>query len=127
MFEPGNRLAVGHGRPKGSSKPALIRKWAEEKGIEKLIELAEGKGHTWRQYNGRLVEVGPSHSTQMEALKLALAYGLGRPVETIDMRNNPLDPEESKLRVDQMLDLVKRACARPPVTKPATSGGNGVS
>lgn len=124
MFQPGNQLAVGHGRPKGSGMPAFVREWAKEKGLQKLIDLAEGKGHSWRDYKGRLVEVGPSFSVQVEALKLALAYGLGKPR---DVDDGPQNPEESKLRVDQMLELVRQASSRPPLTKPAVHGSNGAN
>lgn len=122
MFQPGNQLGVGHGRPKGSSKPLILKKWIEEKGWEKLISIAEGRGHAFREYNGRVVEVGPNLGIQLEAMKLAFAYGIGKPTEC---EAPSKDPEESKLRVDQMMALLNKLEAPPLQPQPSKTNGNG--
>src|SRR5262245_1266172 len=100
LFQPGNKAAVGHGRPKGSSKAAMFREWCEEKGIARLFELAEGIGHAFELRNGKIVEVGPNYGIQLEALRLALAYGLGRPVVPFVLDDRSRSAEESKRRAD---------------------------
>lgn len=83
MFQLGN--TYGKGRPKGSKRNEICKAYAEKYGFKKLIAIAEGKGHRYREYNGRLVEVGPDSGIQFEALKLILAYGFGKPTESIDL------------------------------------------
>lgn len=104
-FQPGNRL--GQGRPKGSGRNQIIREWCEQKGIQKLLDVAEGKGHTFREYNGRVVEIGPNENLQFEALKLALAYGMGKPTEMVEITKPTWDPEQSKLQADEVWKLIK--------------------
>jgi hypothetical protein len=121
LFQPGNKLGVGYGRPKGSSRPMIIREWVEREGWQKLIDLARGKGHGFRQHDGKVVEIGPKIEVQLEAMKLAFAYGFGKPTE---MEPPSRDPAESKLRVETMLELLNKLEARPAVPVP-NGNGNG--
>ena len=79
LFAKGNKLSKG--RPKGSGMVQIARDWAVKKGWVKLIEIAEGKG--WRVENiiGGFREIGPTLQLQLEATKLLLAYGIGKPTE----------------------------------------------
>jgi len=88
-FQPGNKL--GKGRPKGSTRPEICRQFAEEQGFDRLISLAkgftaDGKKAGWAAPDPkkpeRLIWVGPSEELQFEALKLAIAYGAGKPTES---------------------------------------------
>jgi hypothetical protein len=103
-FQPGNKLAQGHGRP---SKNPLLAAWCLETGVQKLIDLAEGKGHAFREFKGRFVELGPNRQLQFEALKLALAYGIGKPTEIVEIGRAASDPIESKMRADEVWALIK--------------------
>ena len=107
MFEPGNKLAVGHGRPKGSGKAALFREWAETTGIQKLFDIAEGKGHGYKIHGQKILEVGPTIGHQLEAIRLALAYGLGRPVVPFVLDDRSRNPEESRKRADEVLKMLQ--------------------
>jgi hypothetical protein len=85
-FEKGH--AGGPGRPKGSSRPEICRRFAEEEGFQKLIDIAKGVGYKVGTINGKFTEVGPSRELQFEALKLAIAYGYGKPTESVDLTSN---------------------------------------
>ena len=81
-FQPGNKH--GKGRPRGSGLVQICKDYAQAKGWQKLIDLAEGKGYKVGTLNGKVVEIGPSLELQFEALKLCLAYGHGKPTEHVD-------------------------------------------
>lgn len=81
-FEKGH--PGGPGRPKGSGRVELCRKFAEQEGFQKLIDIAKGIGYRVGTVNGKFVEVGPTRELQFEALKLALAYGYGKPTELVE-------------------------------------------
>lgn len=83
MFQKGNKY--GKGRPKGSGYVQICRDYAVKKGWKKLIEMADGKGYKVAMQNGRILEVGPDHKLQFEALKTILAYGVGKPRETMEI------------------------------------------
>ena len=70
-FEDGN--PGGPGRPKGSHVNLEAKKWAETAGMRLLLRLADGKEKGW----GR--------SCRWDAVKLALAYGIGKPREAIEI------------------------------------------
>jgi hypothetical protein len=99
-------MSRGRGRPKGSSKPAWLKEWAEKKGLPKLLALAEGKGFSEFREGRRILSVGPDYSIQFEAIRLALAYAIGKPRETIDMVRS-VSPEDSKLRAEQVYKIIK--------------------
>lgn len=102
QFQTGN--SYGKGRPRGSKLNELCKKFAKEEGFERLIERAKGfyrdsndqiRKAGWAEKKpakgkgvGRLVWVGPSDESQFEALKLALAYGAGKPTESVDVTSN---------------------------------------
>jgi hypothetical protein len=86
QFQPGNKF--GKGRPKGSGLVQKCTDWIEKKGWDKLIEIAEGKGHAFKLHGGKVIEVGPSEELQFEALKLIAAYGKGKPRETVDLQGD---------------------------------------
>jgi hypothetical protein len=96
QFGAGNQAGKGFGRPKGSGRIQICKEWAEKKGFKKLIDLAEGKYEQdgklkaagWAPNPVRpasLVWVGPTAELQFEALKLVLAYGAGKPTESLDL------------------------------------------
>lgn len=109
MSEPDKEL-VPHkspGRPKGSGKSALFREWALGTGIQKLFDIAEGKGHGYKIHGQKILEVGPTVGVQLEAIRLALAYGLGRPVIPFIFDDKARDPEASKRRADEVLKMLR--------------------
>lgn len=97
-FEKGNKAGVGHGRPKGSGRIQICAEFAEKEGFEILLNLARGK---YKDQHGkirtagwaapdpkqpaRIVWIGPSQELSFDALKLALAYGKGKPTEFVDI------------------------------------------
>lgn len=82
-FQPGNKF--GKGRPKGSGRIQECTKYAEEHGLQKLIELSQGVGCYRRVISqGRVLKI-PNDELAFEALKLVLAYGLGKPTEKVDL------------------------------------------
>jgi hypothetical protein len=93
-FQPGNKLAVGRGRPKGSGKSQIAKEWAETKGLAKLQEIAEwpDEGVQVHPDSGRVIPKGWSRELQFEALKLMLAYGLGKPTERHELSNADGEP-----------------------------------
>ena len=98
-FQPGNKY--GQGRPKGSTYNEICKQFAEKEGVARLVEWAKGtfrnahgqvQAAGWSQPKdtngkpkGRLVWAGPDYSLQFEALKLVLAYGLGKPRNPVDI------------------------------------------
>lgn len=78
-FEKGN--AGGPGRPRGPRLIPQLTSWCDKKGIDKLINLADGVGYRIGVVNGKVTEIGPSRELQFEALKLAFLYGKGKPTE----------------------------------------------
>ena len=70
-FEQGN--PGGPGRPKGSHLNPEAKKWAETVGMRLLLRLADGKEKGW----GR--------TSRWDAIKLALAYGIGKPREAVEV------------------------------------------
>lgn len=70
-FQPGN--AGGPGRPRGSYLLPQAKQWAEIGGVRLLLRLADGKEKGW------------SKATRWDAIKLALAYGLGKPREALEI------------------------------------------
>ena len=73
MFTKGNQLAKGKGRPKGSSYIQICQQWAEKEGWQLLIDTARGK-----KYPG---ESKPA----IAAAQILIAYGYGKPKETVDV------------------------------------------
>lgn len=90
-FQPGNTF--GKGRPKGSGLVQQCTDWIEKKGWTKLIEIAEGKGHSFKIHGGKIIEVGPSEELQFEALKLIAAYGKGKPHESVEIDATLYQPD----------------------------------
>lgn len=91
-FQEGNQYAKGHGRPKGSSRIKECEDWVYEKGIKKLIQIADSndlgfrtdkEGRVVSDKYGRPLRVGWSRELQFEAVKLIFAYGVGKPTEFI--------------------------------------------
>lgn len=63
----------GPGRPKGSGYVEFCQKWAEKEGWQLLADAAAGKaGFTEKK-------------VRMTAIQTLLAYGYGRPKETLDV------------------------------------------
>lgn len=84
QFEAGNTL--GKGRKKGSGRNQVFVEWANRVGVKKLLEIAEEKDIKYGlDKNGKVVRVGHSEALCFDALKLALAYGLGKPTEHVDV------------------------------------------
>lgn len=75
----------GPGRPRGSGHVDICRQWAEVRGWQKLIDTADGKGYKVGLKNGRVVEIGPSQELQLQALKIALEYGYGKPHQAVEV------------------------------------------
>jgi hypothetical protein len=69
-FQRGN--PGGPGRPKGSYLNGEAKKWAEKNGIALLLRIAGGREKGW----------GKIH--RWDAIKLALAYGIGKPREVVE-------------------------------------------
>ena len=84
-FGQGNQASKGHGRPKGSGHVEICKRWAEEKGWQKLIDLADGKGFQEEFVENGTAHLGPDYKVQLDACKILLAYGFGRPTESIDL------------------------------------------
>lgn len=84
-FSKGN--PGGPGRPKGSNFVSICREWAEKKGWDKLISLADGKDYKVGLKDGRVVEVGPSQELQYQAARTLIEYGYGRPSQSVDLTN----------------------------------------
>ena len=82
MFDKSNARAMGKlgGRPKGSAYVALCQEWSEKKGgsWDILFSWAEGKE------NGKPV----SAKLRRFAVQTILAYGYGRPRESVDLTSN---------------------------------------
>ena len=101
-FQPGN--THGKGRPKGTQLNEVCKAFADAEGIPRLIEWAKGgfrnahgqlQAAGWSQPKdgkgkpiGALRWAGPSYELQFEALKLALAYGLGKPRNPVDLTSD---------------------------------------
>ncbi len=98
---------VPRGRPKGSGKSALFREWALGTGIQRLFDIAEGKGHGYKIHGQKILEVGPTVAVQLEALRLALAYGLGRPIIPFVLDDRANNPEEAKKRADEVWSMIR--------------------
>ena len=80
LFKPGN--PGGPGRPRGSSNNPSAKKWAEEVGIPLLLRIASGDEMNWPR------------SYRWDAIKLGLAYGIGKP------REAEVITEEKKSQID---------------------------
>jgi hypothetical protein len=70
-FQAGN--PGGPGRPKGSYLNSQAKQWAEKGGIDLLLRIAQGKDNGW------------SKAHRWDAIKLALAYGIGKPREAVEI------------------------------------------
>ena len=81
-FSKGN--PGGPGRPKGSNFVSICREWAEKKGWDKLISLADGKDYKIGLKDGRVVEVGPNQDLQFQAMKTLIEYGYGKPSQAVE-------------------------------------------
>ncbi len=79
-FKSGNTAAVGHGRPKGSSRILTCKEFAEKEGFQRLIEIARGESYRVVR-NGKEVTLDPSLDLIFESIKLLLAYGIGKPAQ----------------------------------------------
>jgi hypothetical protein len=95
------------GRPRGSGKANLFRDFATAEAIPRLFDFALGKGHGYKIHGQKIIEVGPSAALQLEAIKLVLAYGLGRPVIPFVMDDRSRDPEGSKRRAEEVLKMMQ--------------------
>jgi hypothetical protein len=93
--------------PFQSGNKPILAAWCESLGVQMLIDLAEGKGHGFREHKGRFIEIGPNRQLQFEALKLALSYGIGKPTEMVEITRAATDPAESKMRADEVWALIK--------------------
>ena len=97
----------GKGRPKGSGKAQLFREFATEHAIPRLFDFALGKGHGYKIHGQKIIEVGPSATLQLDAIKLILAYGLGRPIIPFAIDDKARNPEESRKRADEVLKMMR--------------------
>ncbi len=70
-FQPGNKF--GKGRPEGTGFVQHCRTWADENGWGKLQKMAASK-------NQRVA---------LEATKVLLAYGYGKPREAVEISSPP--------------------------------------
>lgn len=85
QFEEGNQAGKGHGRPKGSGHNQKCKEWTHRLGIDRLIEIAEGKHTKYAKSGGRVTVIGFSTDQQLDALKTAIAYGIGKPTNFVDI------------------------------------------
>ena len=86
-FVKGNK--GGPGRPRGSSYVDICRKWAEQRGWKRLIDIADGKEFDQlvsmgQDGEGRAFQPGDS-KVQIAAMKILIEYGYGKPRETVDV------------------------------------------
>lgn len=79
-FEPGNKF--GRGRPRGSGYVELCQAWAEQDGWQQLIDIANGKPQFLK---GNRAKVQTDHKLRLEAIKILLGYGYGRPREAVEV------------------------------------------
>ncbi len=86
-FKAGNTAAVGHGRPKGSSRVLTCKEFAEKEGFQRLIGIARGQNYCVVR-DGKEIELSPSLDLIFEALKLLLAYGIGKPAQLLNVTHN---------------------------------------
>ena len=70
-FQPGNKF--GQGRPRGPMFVQSCREWADQNGWQKLEKMAESD-------NPRIA---------LEAIKVLLAYGYGKPKESVEVYSAP--------------------------------------
>ncbi len=85
LFEKGNGFSKG--RPRGSGAVQVCRDFAENDGFAKLIGVALGKPMPWRERRGKMEYSTPTQELQFEALKLLLAYGIGKPTQYHEVNN----------------------------------------
>ncbi len=83
-FKRGNNAAAGHGRPKGSSRVLICQEFAEKEGFQRLIEIARGQSYRVLR-DGKEIELNPDLDLIFEALKLLLAYGIGKPAQLLNV------------------------------------------
>lgn len=90
----------------------FVGRVAAGKEIEQQVMVVRGTD------GGRVevVDVKCSTANRLLAFKMLAEWGVGKPTQFI--ANAPLDPEESKLRVDQMLELIREASKRAPIVVP---------
>lgn len=102
----------------------------EEKLLEFVGRVASGKEVEQRVVvnkvtGAEVVEVRCGTADRLAAFKMLAEWGVGKPVQFVQQA--PRSPAESALRVDQMLDLVRQASARPPLVKATVNGGLGAN
>ena len=83
-FEEGNQASKGHGRPPGSGHVDICQTYANEKGWQKLIDLAEGFALK-TNVAGETFRAVVNDELAYDALKTILAYGFGKPPSKVDL------------------------------------------
>lgn len=83
-FEAGNQASKGHGRPPGTSHVDICQAYANAKGWQKLIDLAEGYRIQTHE-DGSTSRNRIDDSLAFDALKTILAYGFGKPPNKVDL------------------------------------------
>ena len=101
---------------------------------EKLLEFV-GRVAAGKEVEEKLVSTKMGHDivsvacdaqTRLAAFKMLAEWGVGKPIQYVVQPAR--SPEESVLKVQQMLELVRAASARPPLIKQeSTNGGNGAN
>ena len=98
----------------------------EEQLISFIGRVAAGKETEEKLVSGKtgheIVMVACDAQTRLQAFKMLAEWGVGKPIQYV--REAPRSPEESVLKVQQMLDLVRQASARPILVK-QNGNGNG--
>lgn len=98
---------------------------------EKLLEFV-GRVAAGKEVEERLVSTKTGHDivsvacdaqTRLSAFKMLAEWGVGKPIQYVVQPTR--SPEESVMKVQQMLDLVRAASHRPPLIKQEINGGNG--
>lgn len=101
----------------------------QEKLLEFVGRVAAGKETEDRVVNNKIgheiIQVSCDAQTRLAAFKMLAEWGVGKPIQYVTQ--SPQNPEESKLRADQMMELIRQASSRPPLIKPAVHGANGAN
>ncbi|MFN0117801.1 MAG: hypothetical protein ACKVQC_05845 [Elusimicrobiota bacterium] len=63
------------------------REFAEKEGFQRLIGLARGESYRVKR-DGKEIDLYPDLDLIFEALKLLLAYGIGKPAQLLNVTHN---------------------------------------